>query len=50
MEILKLRFLIYGNKLHTSNETTISLIDYSRGLPSKVAYGDRVEEVKVIKK
>ena len=44
-------FDLIGNKLHTSNETTISLIDYSRGIYLlKVAYGDRVEEVKVIKK
>ena len=44
-------FDLIGNKLHTSNETTISLIDYTRGIYLlKVAYGDRVEEVKVIKK
>ena len=41
---------IIGNKLQTTNETTISLQDYVRGIYLlKVAYGDRVEEVKVIK-
>jgi hypothetical protein len=41
---------LLGNKLQTTNETTISLIDYARGIYLlKVAYGDRVEEVKVIK-
>lgn len=39
-----------GNKLQISNETTINLSDYARGIYIvKVAYGDRVEEVKVIK-
>jgi hypothetical protein len=42
-ELIKLR-------LQTTNETTISLIDYARGIYLlKVAYGDRVEEIKVIK-
>jgi hypothetical protein len=43
-------FDLIGNKLQTTNETTISLRDYARGIYLlKVAYGDRVEEVKVIK-
>jgi hypothetical protein len=41
---------LIGNRLQTTNETTISLQDYARGIYLlKVAYGDRVEEVKVIK-
>ncbi|MDB2485021.1 T9SS type A sorting domain-containing protein, partial [bacterium] len=41
---------LLGNKLQTTNETTISLRDYARGIYLlKVAYGDRVDEVKVIK-
>jgi len=41
---------LIGNRLQISNETTISLQDYARGIYLlKVAYGDRVEEVKVIK-
>ena len=41
---------LIGNRLQISNETTISLKDYARGIYLlKVAYGDRVEEVKVIK-
>ena len=41
---------LIGNKLQTSNKTTISLRDYSKGIYIlKVTYGDRVEEVKVIK-
>ena len=41
---------LIGNRLQTTNETTISLRDYARGIYLlKVAYGDRVEEVKVIK-
>ena len=41
---------LIGNRLQTTNKTTISLIDYSKGIYIlKVAYGDRVEEVKVIK-
>jgi len=41
---------LIGNRLQTTNETTISLEDYARGIYLlKVAYGDRVEEVKVIK-
>ena len=41
---------LIGNILQVSNETTISLSDYARGIYLlKVAYGDRVEEVKVIK-
>ena len=41
---------LIGNRLQTTNETTISLRDYARGIYLlKVAYGDRVDEVKVIK-
>ena len=41
---------LIGNKLQTTNETTISLRGYSKGIYIlKVSYGDRVEEVKVIK-
>ena len=41
---------IIGNRLQVTNETTISLKDYSKGIYIlKVAYGDRFEEVKVIK-
>ena len=41
---------LIGIKLQTTNETTISLQDYAIGIYLlKVAYGDRVEEVKVIK-
>jgi len=43
-------FDLIGNKLQTTNETTISLRDYSKGVYIlKVAFGDSVEEVKVIK-
>ena len=43
-------FDLIGNKLQTTNETTISLRDYSKGIYIlKVAYGDKVKEVKVIK-
>ena len=41
---------LIGNRLQTTNETTISLRDYSKGIYIlKVAYGDIIEEVKVIK-
>ena len=41
---------LIGHRLQTTNETTISLRDYARGIYLlKVAYGDRVDEVKVIK-
>ena len=41
---------IIGKRSQTTNKTTISLRDYSKGIYIlKVAYGDRVEEVKVIK-
>jgi len=41
---------LIGNRLRTTNETTISLRNYSKGIYIlKVAYGDKVEEVKVIK-
>ena len=43
-------FDLIGNRLQVTNETTISLRNYARGIYIlKVAYGDRVEEVKVIK-
>jgi hypothetical protein len=43
-------FDLIGNKLQTTNITTISFRDYPKGIYIlKVAYGDRVEEVKVIK-
>ena len=43
-------FDLTGNKLQTTNQTTFSLRDYSKGIYIlKVAYGDRVQEVKVIK-
>ena len=41
---------LIGNRLQATNETIISLRDYAREIYLlKVAYGDRVEEVKVIK-
>jgi hypothetical protein len=41
---------IIGNRLQTTNKTTISLRNYARGVYIlKVAYGDKVKEVKVIK-
>jgi Leucine-rich repeat (LRR) protein len=41
---------LIGNRLQISNETTISLRDYARGIYLlKVSYGDKVEEMKVIK-
>jgi len=41
---------LIGNRLQTSNETIINLSDYARGIYLlKVTYGERVEEVKVIK-
>ena len=41
---------LIGNRLQVTNETTISLRDYARGIYIiKVAYGDKVEKVKVIK-
>ena len=43
-------FDLIGNRLQVTNETTISLRNYSKGIYIlKVAYGDRVQEVKVIK-
>ena len=43
-------FDLIGNRLQVTNETTISLRDYSKGIYIlKIAYSDRVEEVKVIK-
>ena len=43
-------FDLIGNKLQTTNETTLSLRNYSKGIYIlKVTYGDRFEEVKVIK-
>ena len=39
-----------GKLLETTNHTNLSLADYPSGIYSlKVTYGDRVEEVKVIK-
>lgn len=41
---------LIGNRLQISIQTTISLQDYARGIcVLKVAYGTRVNEVKVIK-
>ena len=41
---------LIGNRLQISNETTISLKDYARGIYLlKVAYGNKLQEVKVIK-
>ncbi|MDA7787378.1 choice-of-anchor J domain-containing protein, partial [bacterium] len=41
---------LIGNKLQISDENTISLRDYARGIYLlKVTYSDRVDEVKVIK-
>ena len=41
---------LIGNRLQSTNEKTINLKDYSKGVYIfKVAYGDRVEKVKVIK-
>ena len=41
---------LVGNRLQSKNETTISLRYYAKGIYIlKEAYGDRVEEVKVIK-
>ena len=43
-------FDLIGNRLKTTSETTISLRGYSKGIYIlKVAYGGRVEEIKVIK-
>ena len=41
---------LIGNRLQISNENTISLADYSGGIYLfKVTYGDRVEQLKVVK-
>jgi hypothetical protein len=41
---------LIGNILQTTNETTISLRDYARGIYLlKIASGNRVEQVRVIK-
>jgi sugar lactone lactonase YvrE len=41
---------LIGNKMQITNETKISLRDYSKGIYIlKLAYGDKVKEVKVIK-
>ncbi len=41
---------LIGNRASNTNETTISLQDYARGIYLlKVAYGDKLQEVKVIK-
>ena len=51
MEALKQKLYdLNGKLLETTNNTNVSLADYSSGVYLlKVAYGDRVEEVKVIK-
>ena len=41
---------LIGNRLQTTNETTISLSDYARGIYLlKVAYENKLQEVKVTK-
>ena len=41
---------IIGNRLQITNETTISLRKYADGIYIlKVAYGDRIEKVKIVK-
>ena len=41
---------LIGNKLKTTSETTVSLEDYAKGIYIlKVAYDDKLQEVKVIK-
>ncbi|MBL6869798.1 MAG: T9SS type A sorting domain-containing protein [Flavobacteriales bacterium] len=41
---------LIGNRLQISNENTLSLQYYAKGIYIlKVAYGDRLEEVKVVK-
>ena len=41
---------IIGNRIQSTNKTNISLSDYANGIYIlKVAYGDRVEELRVIK-
>ena len=41
---------LLGHRLQTTNETTISLKDYARGIYLlKVAYGNKLQEMKVIK-
>ena len=43
-------FDLIGNRVQVTNETSISLRDYAKGIYIlKVAYGDTIEEVKVIK-
>ena len=43
-------FDLIGNRLQINNETIINLNNYSKGIYIlKVAYGSRVEELKVIK-
>ena len=43
-------FDLIGNKLQSTNKTTISLDDYAKGIYIlKIAYGGKLEEVKVIK-
>lgn len=43
-------FDLIGNRLQTTNERNISLKDYAKGIYIlKLSYGDRAEEVKVIK-
>ena len=41
---------LIGNKLQTTSETTVSLEEYTKGIYIlKVAYGDKLQKVKVIK-
>ena len=41
---------LIGNRLQLTNKTTISLRDYSKGIYIlKIAYGDKVEQIKVVK-
>ena len=41
---------LIGNKLLVTSETTISLQNYARGIYLlKVSYGDKLQEIKVIK-
>ena len=43
-------FDLIGNRLQTTNETTINLRNYAKGIYLlKVAYGNKLQEIKVIK-
>ena len=42
---------LFGNKLQTTNETTINLSGYSKGIYIlKVSFDERIEELKVVKR